>query len=153
MRAIVNNQQSEWSNAVTGSVTPEGLWLIQQGRSHYVQLDGDDINDWSSVDEVGVFKVHGRQQAVLIRSSLGALEGSFTGVLRGDLGRDIDDAQADLARLRRLDEPVLLIATDYAAKVRIFDVTDAPHPETKAIGAHERIWRRVSFRFVEADDR
>lgn len=147
VRAVVGGQQSAKSAAVVGTVTPLGLWLISQDRTLWVTLARDDITNWSKVDEVALYKVHGREQLVQVRGSLGALGGSFEGSMRDEDGRTVAEYRADLEALRQLDEPVTLVAFDYAALVRLRDVTDAPRPDTTA----RRIQRRVSFSFVESD--
>ena len=149
-RAVVGGQQSAKSAAVSGTVTPKGVWLISQDRTLWVTLagaEGTGIDGWSREDEVALYKVHGREQLVQIRGSLGALGGSFAGSMRDEDGRTVAEYRDDLEALRQLDEPVSLIAADYAALVRLRNVTDSVHTDTTA----NRIQRRVSFEFIEAD--
>lgn len=147
VRAVVNGEQSAKSSAVTGSVVPSGLWLISQDRTLSCVLAGDGIDGWSRQDEVTLYKVHGREQLVQIRGSLGALGGSFAGDIYDHASRTVEDLADDLEEIRELDEWVTLVAADYGAKVRLRDVTVSPHSDTR----EGRVWKRASFSFIESD--
>jgi len=147
VRAVFDGQQSVWSNTITATVEPEGLWLVSIKHGLSVPLSGDGIDDWTVEDQVGVYDVQGRGQKVLIRNSLGALGGSFTGLLMATDSRSVKSLRADLRTMRKLNEPVRLIAADYSEDVRIWNVTDAPHP----LSFKGALKRRVTFRFIESD--
>lgn len=146
VRAVVNGEQSAWSNEVSGSVTPSGVWLISQDRTLSVVLANPNI-DMSVTDEFGLFKVSGKSQLVMIRQSLGSPGSTYTGDLYPFGSRTVPDMLDDLEDLRQLNEPVFLIAADYAALVRIYNVVPNVHPNTK----EGRVWRRVTFSFHESD--
>ena len=147
VRAVFDGQQSVWSNTLTATVEPEGLWLVSIKHGLSVPLSGDGIEDWTVEDQIGIFDVQGRSQKVFIRSSLGALGGSFMGLLMATETRSLKSLRADLRAMRKLNEPVRLIAADYSEDVRIWNVTDAPHP----LSFKGALKRRVGFRFAESD--
>lgn len=147
VRSVFDGQQSRWSNTVTATVEPAGLWLLHVGKGLSVKLSGDDIEDWQAEDQVGFFDVQGRSQKVMIRSALGDLGGGFSGLLLPTDTRSLKSFRSDLRALRKLDEPVRLIAADYSQNVRLYNVTDAPHKLTFK-GDRKR---RVSFQFIESD--
>lgn len=145
--AVVNDKRSDWSNSITTSVNPLGVWLVSQDRSLSVCMAGTDISNLGRNDQVGVFRVAGSTKGVVISSARGFAEGTYQGEIRAEAGRTAFDYYDDLEAIAELDEWVYLVAATVFLKVRVWNV--APRPDE--LIREGRIILNTSFAFAEVE--
>jgi hypothetical protein len=146
VRRVVNGVTSTSNPTSTRTLTPIGIWLLDEESNLRQQIMGDDPGDWAMGEQADNHEVRGSSFVVRITQSLRGFEGTISGTIAASTGQTIDQAEANMWEFKRKPGRVYrLVLSNMAIPVVIGNVVVAPSPEQEII-------KRVSFDFWQADD-
>lgn len=148
VRRVVNGVTSTSNPQVTKTLTPLGIWLIDDARNIRQQIMGDDEGDWEMGEQADVYEPLGSTEVVRITQALRGYQGHISGTLAANAvtGQTIDQAEANMWDLKRkAGQKLKLVLSNVAITCVIGNVLIKPSPETEIV-------KDVEFDFWQVDD-